>query len=166
VRAVCDVAADRTRVVAVLGYSRRGDSAIHEIGLQRLLRAQELSEPTDSVILSGRGRARGGTEAALMAAAWRGNTPSVVPEAESSSTVQNARAIARYAAEMGADEVMVITSSWHRPRAALLLRAAFRGRHVRLRVVAAPRTWPLVPVLREAACLVLLPVQLLRVLLR
>jgi uncharacterized SAM-binding protein YcdF (DUF218 family) len=158
------VAADRTRVVAVLGYSRRGDSSIHEIGLQRLRRAQELSEPTDTVIFSGRGRARGGSEATLMAAAWRGSNLTVVPEAESRSTVGNARAIARYALEAGADEVVVITSSWHRPRAALLLRAALRRSRVRLRVVAAERTWPPVPVTRELACFLLLPVQLLRML--
>jgi hypothetical protein len=165
VRAVCVVAADRTRVVAVLGYSRRGDSAIHEIGLQRLRRAEELSEPGDAVIFSGRGRARAGSEASLMAAAWRGANLSVMPETESRSTVANARAIARYALEVGAEEAVVITSSWHRPRAAVLLRAAFRGSGVRLRVVAARPTWPLVPVLRELACLLVLPVQVLRVLL-
>ena len=101
-----------------------------------------------------------------MAAAWRGDNLSIVPETESRSTVGNARAIARYTEEVGADELIVITSSWHRPRAAVLLRAALRGSDVRLRVVAAERTWPLVPVLRELACLLVLPIQLLRVVLR
>src|SRR4051794_41880155 len=55
-----------------------------------------------------------------MAAAWQGKTIDLVPETESQSTVGNAQAVARYAAEVGADEVVVITSSWHRPRAALL----------------------------------------------
>ena len=73
-RVACAVAADTTRVVAVLGYSRRGDSVIHDICLQRLRRAEDISQPTDAVVLSGRGRARGGSEAALMAAAWRGDT--------------------------------------------------------------------------------------------
>ena len=158
------MAADATRVVAVLGYSRRGDSVIHDICLQRLRRAEDISQPTDAVVLSGRGRARAGSEAALMAAAWRDDTVSVVPETESRSTVGNARAIARYAGEVGADEVVVITSSWHRPRAALLFRAALRGSGVRLRVLATERTWPLGPVLREAACFVVLPVQLARAL--
>ncbi len=159
------MAADATRVVAVLGYSRRGDSVIHDICLQRLRRAEEISQPTDAVVLSGRGRARGGSEAALMAEAWRGDTLAVVPETESRSTVGNARAIARYVEDVGADEVVVITSSWHRPRAALLFRAALRGSDARLHVLATKRSWPLGPVLREAACFVVLPVQLARVLL-
>jgi uncharacterized SAM-binding protein YcdF (DUF218 family) len=163
VRAACAVAAERTRVVAVLGYSRRGDSVIHDICLQRLRDAESLSQPTDAVILSGRGRGRGGSEAALMAAAWRGNGRSVVPETESRSTVANARAIAGYVEDVGADEVLVITSSWHRPRAALLLRTALRGSGARLRVVAPRWTWPLRPVAREMVCLAVLPVQLARV---
>jgi uncharacterized SAM-binding protein YcdF (DUF218 family) len=158
------VPAEATRVVAVLGYSRRGDSVIHDICLQRLRRAEGISQPTDSVVLSGRGRARGGSEAALMAAAWRGDTTDIVPETESRSTVGNARAIALYVGEVGADEVVVITSSWHRPRAALLFRAALRGSGVRVRVLAPERTWPLGPVLRELACLLVLPVQLARAL--
>jgi uncharacterized SAM-binding protein YcdF (DUF218 family) len=117
-------------------------------------------------VLSGRGRARGGSEAALMAAAWRGETIDLVPETESQSTVGNAQAVARYVAEVGADEVVVITSSWHRPRAALLFRAALRGSGARLRVLASERTWPLGPVLREVACLIVLPVQLVRALSR
>lgn len=163
-RVACAVAADATRVIAVLGYSRRGDSFIHDICLQRLRRAEEISQPTDAVVLSGRGRARRGSEAALMAEAWRGDTQAVVPETESRSTVGNARAIARYAGEIGAGEVVVITSSWHHPRAALLFRVAFRGSGVRVRVLSSERTWPLGPIVREAACFVALPVQLVRVL--
>jgi uncharacterized SAM-binding protein YcdF (DUF218 family) len=158
------VAADATRVVAVLGYSRRGDSVIHDICLQRLRRAEDISQPSDAVVLSGRGRARAGSEAALMAAAWRGDNSAVVPETESRSTVGNARAIARYAGEVGAEEVVVITSSWHRPRAALLFRAALRGTGTRLRVLAPERTWPLGPIVRELACFLVLPFQLARVL--
>ena len=159
------MAADVTRVVAVLGYSRRGDSVINDICLQRLRRAEEISRATDAVLLSGRGRARGGSEAALMADAWRGDTVSVVPETESRSTVGNARAIARFVEQVGADEVVVITSSWHRPRTALLFRAALRGSDAHLRVLVTQRSWPLGPVLREVACFVVLPVQLARVLL-
>jgi hypothetical protein len=58
----------------------------------------------------------------------------------------------------------VITSSWHRPRATLLFRAALRRSGVRLRVLAPETTWPLGPVVRELACLVVLPVQLARAL--
>ena len=160
------MATETTRVVAVLGYSRRGDTVIHDICLQRLRRAESISLPTDAVVLSGRGRARGGREGALMAAAWRGSAVTVVPETESRSTVGNARAIARYANDVGADEVVVITSSWHRPRAALLFRSALRGRDTRVRVLAPERTWPVGPVAREVACLVALPVQLARTLRR
>ena len=160
------VAAETTRVVAVLGYSRRGDAVIHDICLQRLRRAESVSLPTDAVILSGRGRGSGGSEGALMAAAWQGSAVALVPETESRSTVGNARAVARYANDVGADEVVVITSSWHRPRAALLFKSALRGRGTRVRVVAPERTWPVGPVVREAVCLLVLPVQPARTLRR
>lgn len=159
------MAAEQTRVVAVLGYSRRGDETLHEICVQRLRRAESVSLATDTVVLSGRGRARRASEAALMAAAWQGEAVTLVPESESGTTVGNARAIASYAREVGADEVVVVTSSWHRPRTRVLFRAALHGSGAHLRVIAPRRTWPAWPVVRELACLVVLPVQVARVLL-
>ena len=56
------------RVVAVLGYSRRGDTGLHPVCADRLEHAQRLAVARGTVILSG--------EAELMQAAWSG--PDVV----------------------------------------------------------------------------------------
>ena len=149
------------RLVAVLGYSRRGDSALTPICAARLARAEEVAEASDTVVLSGRGRVAGSSEASLMAAAWTGRAHDLVLDHDARSTVENARAIARHAALLQADELVLVTSSWHRPRAAMLLRAALRGSRTPLRTVATPPAWPLLPVLRELVCLAIPPLQML-----
>ena len=148
-------------LIAVLGYSRRGDETLAAICAARLRRAEELAAPGDTVLLSGWGRAAGGTEAELMSAAWAGPEVTLVLDNHARSTAANARSTARHAAELHTREVLLVTSSWHRPRAALLARAALRGSGVALRSAAVPRAWPLLPVLRELACIPVLPLQLL-----
>jgi uncharacterized SAM-binding protein YcdF (DUF218 family) len=145
------------RVVAVLGYSRRGDVDLHARCLERLRCAESLAEDGDLVLFTGSGRAQ--SEAELMARAWRGDRARLFLDHDSRSTAANARAAARYALAAGATEVVAVTSSWHRPRAEVLLRAALRGSGVRLRTVGAGSSRPLLPVLREAACAAILPVQ-------
>ena len=54
------------RILAVLGYSRRGDEELHAICAARLARAHELAADVETVILSGF------PEAELMAEAWAG----------------------------------------------------------------------------------------------
>jgi uncharacterized SAM-binding protein YcdF (DUF218 family) len=144
------------RILAVLGYSRRGDEELHAICAARLGRAQELAAGADTVILSGF------PEAELMAGAWASPEVELIPEAESRSTAQNAANVARKARELGASELVVVTSSWHRLRVEALMRTALRGSGIRLHVEGADAPRPLGLLAREAACLTLLPFQLLR----
>ena len=144
------------RILAVLGYSRRGDEELHAICAARLGRAQELAAGADTVILSGF------PEAELMAGAWASPEVELIPEAESRSTAQNAANVARKARELGASELVVVTSSWHRLRVEALMRTALRGSGIRLHVAGADAPRPLGLLAREAACLTLLPFQLLR----
>ncbi|HEY7707405.1 MAG TPA: ElyC/SanA/YdcF family protein [Gaiellaceae bacterium] len=145
-----------TRVVAVLGYSRRGDADLHAICAARLARAQELAGGADTVILSGF------PEAELMRAAWKGPEVELIPEAESRSTAQNAANVARAARKLGASELVVVTSSWHRLRVSALMRAALHGSGIRLRIDGADAPRPVGLLAREAVCLALLPFQLPR----
>src|SRR5262249_61350345 len=57
---------------------------------------------------------------------WRSGEVLLDPEAR--NTRENALGVARAAREVGADEVVVVTSRWHAPRAKLLVRAAVPGR--------------------------------------
>ena len=144
------------RVLAVLGYSRRGDEELHAICAARLARAHELAVGVDTVILSGF------PEAELMADAWTGPEVELSPEAESRSTAQNAANVARQARELGVRDLVVVTSSWHRLRVGVLMRAALRGSGIRLHIEGADAPRPLALLAREAACVALLPFQLPR----
>jgi uncharacterized SAM-binding protein YcdF (DUF218 family) len=148
------------RVVAVLGYSGRNDLELNAICRARLRRAEALVEPDDTVVLSGWGRVADRSEAALMAAAWAGAAAKLILDQDSRSTAANAASVVAHAKAAGADELVVVTSSWHRPRATILLRAALHGTDIRLRMVSAPRSWPVLPTTRELACLLFLPLQL------
>jgi DUF218 domain len=144
------------RILAVLGYSRRADEELHAICAARLARAHELAADVETVILSGF------PEAELMADAWTGPEVELIPEAESRSTAQNAANVARKARELGASELVVVTSSWHRLRVEALMRTALRRSGIRLQVEGADAPRPLALLAREAACVVLLPFQLPR----
>jgi uncharacterized SAM-binding protein YcdF (DUF218 family) len=126
----------------------------------RLEAGERAAEGADAVLLSGWARLPGReTEAALMQAAWRGPGVPLLADADARTTVGNARAIAAAARELGADEVVVVTSSWHRLRARLLLRAAL-GPDVKLELVSPARSPRLLLLGREGVCLLLLPLQL------
>ena len=150
------------RVVAVLGYSRRGEDRLHPICAGRLARAAALASEHDVVLFTGGGNERTRPEASWMRAAWNGRSDRVVLDEAAQSTADNARRIAAVAKEVGAHELVVVTSSWHRPRASVLLRAALRGSQIRLRMATPPPTRPFFPVVRELACALALPVQLVR----
>ena len=144
------------RILAVLGYSRRADEELHAICAARLAHAHELAADVETVILSGF------PEAELMADAWAGPDVELIPEAESRSTAQNAANVARKARELGASELVVVTSSWHRLRVEALMRTALRRSGIRLHVEGADAPRPLGLLAREAACVALLPFQLPR----
>jgi uncharacterized SAM-binding protein YcdF (DUF218 family) len=145
-----------TRLVAVLGYSTLRGDELHPIALDRL-RAAELvaAEGADAVLLSGWSRRRRRLpEAELMRAAWAGPDVRLLVDADARTTAGNARAVAAAAAETGAAEVVVVTSSWHARRARHLVREALPP-HVAVRVATPGRTRPARLVARELALYVL-----------
>ncbi len=142
------------RLVAVLGYSRRGDTELHPVCAERVAHAQRLAVDRGTVILSG--------EAELMRAAWAGPDVLLICDTEARSTVDNAANVAEVARRLGARELVVVTSRWHRARTTILLRAALRKSGIRLSVETADAARPLRLRVRELACLALLPFQLAR----
>jgi uncharacterized SAM-binding protein YcdF (DUF218 family) len=144
------------RLVAVLGYSARGDQGLHPVCAARVARAAEVASEEDTVVLTGR------PEAELMHAAWQGRALRVVCETDAGVTAESAVQVARLARELGADEVIAVTSWWHCRRTAFLFRRALRGSGVAVRTVGAP-TWSGRLLFREAAAYALLPVQIRRV---
>ena len=148
------------RLVAVLGYSRRGGGSIHPICAARLEAAEQVTEGAAAVLLSGWARRPSRpSEASLMEAAWRGPAVPLLADGDARSTAGNARSIAAAARRVGASDVTLVTSSWHRLRARVLVRAALDP-GIRLEVVSPQRTRPLYQLGRELGCLLGLPVQL------
>lgn len=145
-----------TRVVAVLGYSRGGGEQLHPICAERLEHAQTLADGAHAVILSGL------PEAELMRASWSGPLVQLVVDADARHTAENARNIAETAKELGADELVVVTSPWHRRRVAILMRAALAGSGIELSVEAPECRRRTLLLAREAACFAVLPLQLAR----
>jgi hypothetical protein len=141
------------RVVAVLGYSTRRGDALHPICAERLATAERVAGGADAVLLSGWSRRRHRpSEAELMRDAWHGPEVRLVADGDARTTVGNARAVARAARELDADEVVIVTSSWHARRARLLARAVL-GPDVALSVETTPPGRPIRHVARETACL-------------
>ena len=152
------------RVVAVLGYSGRDTSKLHPICAGRLARAQELAGDGETVILSGWARHPAGTfEADLMRGAWSAPGVVFVSDRTAGTTAGNAANVAAAAEALGASELVVVTSRWHRRRAGILFRSALRGRPVQLLVEGAPGPRPPAVLAREVVCLAFVPFQLMRV---
>ena len=134
------------RLVAVLGYSGFRGRDLHTICLARLRHAEMLAREDDVVLLSG--------EAELMRGA--ASRADVIVDADARNTRENAKGVAAAARELGADEVVVVTSTWHALRARTLVRAAV-GPEIRV-TSSSPRARPPVRlVFRELACLAVLP---------
>jgi uncharacterized SAM-binding protein YcdF (DUF218 family) len=140
------------RLVAVLGYSRRPDEELHAICEARLRHAEAIVREDDAVLLSG--------EADLMHGHWRAGEVLLDPHAR--NTRENALGVAKAAREVGADEVVVVTSSWHALRAAVLVRTALRGSVPVTRSSPPDRPSPKLAV-RELLLLAVLPLQILDV---
>ncbi len=147
------------RVVAVLGYSGRGTNGLDPVCVARLRHAEGLA--TDALVLSGRARGNAG-EAHLMRAAWQGPDVPIVSETTARSTAENAAEVAAVARRLGADEVVVVTSSWHARRAGLLVRAALRGSGIVVKTSSPPGPPSARLLAREAGCMAALPYHLLR----
>jgi uncharacterized SAM-binding protein YcdF (DUF218 family) len=156
------VVADPVRVVAVLGYSGRRSDVLDPICVVRLRRAEQLAAGARAVVLSGWARRPSGrSEAELMRAAWGGPEVPLLCDTTARSTVENAVAVAAASRELDADEVVVVTSNWHELRARVLVRAALRGSGIGLRTSPTPGPLRVTVLVRELACLVALPVQVL-----
>lgn len=134
------------RLVAVLGYSGFRGRGLHAICLARLRHAEALAGDDDTVLLSG--------EAELMREA--STRTEFVLDGAASTTRENARGVAAAAREVGADEVVVVTSAWHAARARALVQAAV-GPEVRVTSSSPPGRPPLRLAVREVACLAVLP---------
>lgn len=150
------------RVIAVLGYSTGGRAELHPICAARLALAAELATADDVVVLSGWARDGGDdSEAALMAAAWSGSAAEVVVDPVARTTVENAHHAVNDVLRVGAREVVVVTSSWHAPRARAAFRWLLRFTGVRVRS-ASPPGRSACAALRELPLWALLPLQLSR----
>ena len=137
------------RLVAVLGYSPRRPDGLHAICEARVRQAERVVSDDDAVLLSG--------EAELMHPEWNGHQ--VLLDHHARNTRENARAVAEAAEEVGAREVVVVTSSWHSFRARALVRANV-PRDVEVIASPAPGRAPLPLLARELGCLAVLPLQL------
>jgi uncharacterized SAM-binding protein YcdF (DUF218 family) len=112
-----------TRVIVALGFSTGGANELHPVCAARLAAAAAISGPTDVVVLSGWGRNGGGrSEAELMRNAWRGSAAEVVVDPDARTTVENLANALNDILRVGAREVVVVTSSWHAPRAKAAMR--------------------------------------------
>ena len=134
------------RLVAVLGYSGFRRQGLHAICLARLRHAEALVGDGDTVLLSG--------EAELMRDA--STRTEFVLDSAASTTRENARGVAAAAREVGADEVVVVTSAWHARRARVLVQAAV-GDDISVSSSSPPGRPPLRLAVREVACLAVLP---------
>jgi uncharacterized SAM-binding protein YcdF (DUF218 family) len=147
------------RLIAVLGYSSGGHS-LHEACAARLRRAEAEARAGDVVLLSGWSRRRGRpSEAELMAQAWRGPQVELLVGHDARTTFGNALEAARAAVARHVDELVLVTSSWHVPRAAMLVRAALRG--VQIELLLAPAEGPVSTRVRvrELTCSAFAPAQ-------
>jgi hypothetical protein len=144
------------RVVAVLGYSHRRTGRLHPIGADRLARAQGVAEGAQAVVFSGF------SEAVPMRGAWTGPEVLLVCDSEARHTADNAANVAAVVRKMGAQELVVVTSPWHRRRARILFGAALRGSGIRLSIETAEGPRPSWLLGRELVCLALVPLQLRR----
>jgi uncharacterized SAM-binding protein YcdF (DUF218 family) len=142
------------RLVAVLGYSAGRRPGLHAVCARRLEHAEALADDTSTVVLSG--------EAELMREAWKGPAVELVSDPRARNTAGNAAGIAAVARELGATEVVLVTSRWHAPRAVLLLRAALRGTGIAVTASPSADRPGARQLVRELACLAAAPVQALR----
>jgi len=133
---------------------------LHPICAQRLAHAALIATEHDVVVLSGWAPVAGArTEAALMAEAWAGRAGQLVIDPDAQSTVGNATNALDDVHRVGASHVVVVTSPWHAPRAAVIFRWCLRNTGATIVTAAAPgggiREW-----LGELPRWIVLPLQL------
>jgi uncharacterized SAM-binding protein YcdF (DUF218 family) len=146
------------RLIVVLGYSDGRSNELHPICAARLDHAAGLVREGDAVLLSGWSRHPARLpESELMRRAWRGPGSALLSDPDARITAENAANAAAHARELGAREVVVVTSSWHRARAGVLFRSLLPDVQVSVvgaRTPGSPRNY-----VREAAAFPLVPLQ-------
>jgi uncharacterized SAM-binding protein YcdF (DUF218 family) len=148
----------RTRLIAVCGYSVGTGKGLHEICARRLRRAEQVVLPGDVVLLTGWARRRRRpSEGEQMARSWAVPCRRVVVDSDARSTLGNVRATARLARRLEADDVLLVTSSWHARRAGALLRAALSGSGSRVELATSDERPPAGTRLRELVCWLAVP---------
>jgi uncharacterized SAM-binding protein YcdF (DUF218 family) len=148
----------RTRLIAVCGYSDGPGDGLHEICVRRLRRAEQAARPDDVVLLTGWARGRSArSEAEQMARSWSASCRRIVVDSGARSTLANAVAAARLARTLQADDVLLVTSSWHARRARALLRAALRGTGSTVEVATSDERPSPATRLRELGCWLVVP---------
>ena len=131
---------------------------MHEICARRLRRAEQAARPDDVVLLTGWARRRNHrSEAEQMARSWSAPCRRIVVDPDATSTLANVLAAARLARRLKADDVVLVTSSWHARRAAALLRAALSGSGSRVEIAASDERPSSATRLRELACWLVVP---------
>ena len=147
----------------MLGYSARRPNGLHAVCAERLRHAERLIADGDTVLLSGWARGSNGAgEAELMRGAWEGAGVALVSDGTARNTAQNAAVVANTARRLAAEEVLVVTSRWHAPRARRLVRAALREPSMSVQTSSPPGRPPVALLARELLCLAALPLDLLR----
>ena len=147
------------RLIVVLGYSAGRSGELHPICAARLEHAAGLAAEDDVVLLSGWSRHPGRpAEAELMRRAWPGPARSLISDPDARITAENAANAAAHARELGVEEVLVVTSSWHRARARVLFRSLLPD--VQVTVIGARTPGSPRHLAREAAVFPLVPIQL------
>jgi uncharacterized SAM-binding protein YcdF (DUF218 family) len=146
------------RLIVVLGYSDGRSHELHPICAARLDHAAGLVREGDAVLLSGWSRHPARLpESELMRRAWRGPAAALLSDPDARITAENAANAAAHARELGAREVVVVTSSWHRARAGVLFRSLLPEVQVSVvgaRTPGSPRNY-----VREAVAFPLVPLQ-------
>jgi uncharacterized SAM-binding protein YcdF (DUF218 family) len=147
------------RLIAVCGYSDGTGEELHEICVRRLRVAEHEARAGDVVLLTGWAR-RGSdaSEAELMARSWRVPCQRVVVDSRARSTFANVTAAASVAREVGAGQVVLVTSGWHAGRASALLRAALRGSGATVEIATTDEQPSLRARCRELGCWAFVPV--------
>jgi uncharacterized SAM-binding protein YcdF (DUF218 family) len=143
------------RLVLVLGYSPHRPRGLHEVCAARVRHAAALAAPDDVVVLSGTPG-----EVELMEDAWGTVDGRLLERDDAHRTSESAVAARGLAEALGADEIVLVTSWWHRPRAELLLRVALRGSGVHVSASGAPGGGSPFRLAREAVCMPLVPIHL------
>lgn len=154
----------QTRLIAVLGYSSRSGNGLHQICAARVRRAEQEARTGDVVLLSGWARNGGAaSEADEMARAWKGDRDRLVLDGRARSTRGNVHATAALARALNTREIVLVTSSWHSRRAAVLLRWALRRSGSTVTLAPTGERGSIGARLRELACWTLVPFELLAV---